>query len=358
LRPSSAFAHNPDTSYARIVIGTNEVAFRFTYDVFTLLKIAPLDADNDRQVSRDELTRGLPAIHDFLRKHIVVEINEEETGFGGPLNFVWPPDAGDAIAEPDYHAAASLIHFNFRLAVGDTPENVLITFGFFNALGERHTVLGVFDHQGRPHEVTFTRFEPDYDYVTGYEPPLWRRLVKFLKLGIEHIFLGYDHILFLVALVVVSRFGELVKIVTSFTLAHSITLILAALEVVQLPARLVEAGIAATIIYVALENFWVKGARHRWVLTFFFGLIHGFGFANVLREMGLPATGLVRCLISFNVGVELGQLVIVLLLLPLALALGRWRHGSTAVKALSAVILLFGAAWFIERAFGLGFMPI
>jgi hypothetical protein len=359
FRPiSSALAHNPDTSYARIVIGTNEVAFRFTYDVFTLLKIAPLDANNDRQVSRDELTRGLPAIHEFLRRHIVVDINDTEAGFGELLNFVWPPDAGEAIPEANYHAAASLIHFNFRRPVEDTPENVIVTFDFFDVLGERHTVLGSFDYRGQPHEVTFTRFEPDYDYVTGYEPPLWRRLVKFLKLGIEHIFLGYDHILFLVALIVVSRFGELVKIVTSFTVAHSITLILAALEVVRLPARLIEAGIAATIVYVALENFWVKGARHRWVLTFFFGLIHGFGFANVLREMALPATGLVRCLISFNLGVELGQLALVLLLLPVALALGRWRHGRAAVKTVSAVILLFGLAWFIERAFGLGFMPI
>jgi hypothetical protein len=357
LRPSPVFAHNPDTSYARIGIGTNEVAFRFTYDVFTLLKIAPLNADNDRRVSRDELTRGLPAIHEFLRKHIAVDINDEEAGFGEPVNFVWPPDAGDAISEANYHAAASLIHFNFRLPVADTPENVWVTFDFFTALGERHTVLGSFDYRGQPHEVTFTRFEPDYDYVTGYETPLWRRLVKFLKLGVEHIFLGYDHIAFLIALIVVSRFKELVWIVTSFTVAHSLTLILAVLVVEKLPVRLIEIAIAATIVYVALENLWARSTRHRWMLTFVFGLIHGFGFANVLREMSLPTTGLVRCLLSFNLGVELGQLAIVLAFLPVAWWLGKWRHGRKVIVAFSVLLALFGAAWFIERVFLLEFMP-
>jgi hydrogenase/urease accessory protein HupE len=358
LRPSEAFAHNPDTSYARVVIGTNEVTFRFTYDVFTLLKITTLDADSDRQVTRGELTTGLPAIHEFLRKHIAVDINDEEAGFGDALNFVWPPDSGDAIAEANYHAAASLIHFNFRLPVEDTPENVVLTFDFFTALGERHTVLGSFNYQGEPHEATFTRFEPDYDYVTGYETPLWRRLVKFLKLGVEHIFLGYDHIAFLVALIVVSRFKELVWIVTSFTVAHSITLILATLDVVQFNSRWVEIAIAGTIVYVALENLWAKSTRHRWVLTFVFGLIHGFGFANVLREMSLPTTGLVRCLLSFNLGVELGQLAIVLALLPLALWLGKWRNGRKVIVAVSLLLALFGAAWFVERIFVLEFMPL
>jgi hypothetical protein len=261
------------------------------------------------------------------------------------------------LAEPDYHAAASLIHFNFRQPVAETPENVVLTFDFFASFGERHIILGSFDYRGEPHEVTFNRFEPDYDFVTGYETPLWRRLVKFLKLGVEHIFLGYDHIAFLIALIVVSRLKELVKIVTSFTVAHSVTLILATLEVVKLDTRLVETAIAGTIMYVAVENLWVKNTRHRWVLTFFFGLIHGFGFANVLRAMGLPGTGLVRCLLSFNVGVELGQLAIVLVLLPLAWWLGIWRHGRRAMVAISVILALFGAAWFAERAFSLGFMP-
>ncbi len=357
LLPIAAWAHNPETSYARIGIGAGEVTFRFTYDLFTLLKIAELDANRDRRVSREELTQGLPAIQEFLRQHISVEIDDDEADFGEWVNFVWPPDAGDTIPEADYHTAGSLIHFNFRRAVSGPPVNVIMTFDFFAELGERHTILGSFDYQGESHEVTFTRFEPDYDYVTGYESPLWHRIVQFLRLGVEHIFLGYDHICFLMALIVVGRLKDLIKIVTSFTVAHSITLILATLDIVRLPTRLVETGIAATIVYVAVENLWVRGTGHRWMLTFCFGLIHGFGFANVLREIGLPTNGLVRCLLSFNVGVELGQLVIVATLLPLALRLRRWRHGRVAVVTISVLLALFGTAWLVDRAFALALMP-
>ncbi len=357
LAPLAALGHNPDTSYARVELGAREVRFRFTYDLFTLQRITPLDADHDGRISRAELQRGLPAIQAFLQKHIAIALNDEDADFGAPAGFVWPPDAGDTIAEPDYHTANGLIHFDFRRAVDDMPEGITLAFRFIPPLSERHTILGSFDHGGTKHEVTFTRFEPDYDYVTGYEPPLWKRLWQFLRLGLAHIFLGYDHICFLLALLLVSRFGELVKIVTAFTIAHSLTLILAALEVVHLPTRLVESGIAATIVYVAVDNIRGAPTRHRWVLTFFFGLIHGFGFANVLAEMRLPTTGLVRCLLSFNVGVEIGQLAIVAACLPLVALLRKSRHERRIVLGVSALLGLFGAAWFADRAFALGFMP-
>jgi hypothetical protein len=108
---------------------------------------------------------------------------------------------------------------------------------------------------------------------------------------------------------------------------------------------------------VALENLWVKDTRHRWWLTFFFGLIHGFGFANNVSQMGLPTEGKIRCLLSFNVGVEIGQLAIATLLLPVAIGLKRWKHGPTAVKIISLGLAAFGLAWFIDRAFALRFMP-
>ena len=358
LAPLVARAHNPDTSYARVAIGEREIAFRFTYDLFTLQKIAALDADRDGRITRTELQRGLPAIHAFLRRHIAIDLNDESADFGEPVDFVWPPDVGDAIGEADYHNANGLIHFNFRRAVADTPENIGLAFRWIAPLTVRHVVLGSFDYRGTPHEVTFTRFEPDYDYVTGYEPPLGKRLWQFLRLGLAHIFLGYDHICFLIALLLVGRLGELVKIVTAFTVAHSLTLILAALDVVHLPTRLVESGIAATIIYVAVENIRGAPTQHRWLLTFCFGLIHGFGFANVLAEMRLPTAGLVRCLLSFNLGVELGQLAIILVALPLVALLRKSRHGRRTTIAISALLALFGAAWFADRAFGLGFMPV
>jgi energy-converting hydrogenase Eha subunit E len=219
--------------------------------------------------------------------------------------------------------------------------------------------------------VTFTREEPDYLFDTAYadappaessgprkESPLLANLTRFLKLGVEHIFLGYDHICFLIALLVVSRFRELVKIVTSFTVAHSITLILAAMQIARLPSRFTECAIALTIVYVAAENFWRKSMSHRWMLTFGFGLIHGFGFANVLAELGLPALGRVRCLLAFNVGVEIGQLAIVAVAFPIIVLLERGAHGRRVAMGISAAVGVFGVGWFIERAFGLGFMPL
>jgi hypothetical protein len=370
-------AHNPDTSYARLTIKEDRIATQLTYDVFTLLKIVPLDDNGDSQLQRDELARHAPEIAEYLRANIGLAVSEddEDADLGEFRGFAWPPDIGEAIAGVDFHSANGLIHFNFLRRLDESPEEVAIAFGFFDEFTDRHTVLAVFACRGEEYETSFTNFEPDFTYVTGFPPPelpespmsvsppreqtrrsLPELLWRFFKMGVEHIFLGYDHICFLAALIVVSRFREIVKIVTSFTIAHSITLILATLDAVRLDTRLVETCIAATIVYVAVENLWVNDTRHRWWLTFFFGLIHGFGFANVLREMGLPKIGLVRCLLAFNVGVEAGQLCIALVLLPVAYALGKWKYGRYAVIVISLLLALFGTAWFIDRAFGLELM--
>ena len=191
------------------------------------------------------------------------------------------------------------------------------------------------------------------------EPSLLDRVFEFTELGVEHIFLGYDHIMFLLALIVIGgRMRSLVKIVTAFTIAHSITLILAAQEILVLPDRLIEAGIALSIAYVAAENFWLKTAGHRWMLTFVFGLVHGFGFANVLRQLGLPDQGLIASLLAFNVGVEIGQIVIVALLFPPIAWAARSRYHRRVVLVVSAVIFLFGVGWLVERVFGLTYMPL
>jgi hydrogenase/urease accessory protein HupE len=383
--------HNPDTSYVRVEIGAKAVKTRLTYDIFTLHMIVKLDDNNDRQVSRAELESHLPRIQQFLGEHIWLHVDagDEEGTLGSLAGYVWPPDIGDAIQEADYHSANGLVILEFVRPVNTIPEEVALEFSFFDRFTSRHTVLGVFSIDGEEYETTFSQFEPEFTYVTGYESAamlpvesgatagaapapassvpaaptrertrhsLVESLWRFFKLGVEHIFLGFDHICFLIALLVVSKFGDVVKIVTSFTIAHSITLILATLEVVELPSRLVEISIAATIIYVAIENLWVKDTRHRWWLTFCFGLVHGFGFASVLRELGLPKVGLIRCLLSFNLGVEAGQLAIALALLPLAMLLARWKHGRKVTIAVSIILACFGLVWFVERACGLTFL--
>jgi len=360
---SSVQAHNLDTSYARCVVSDDRVETRITFDIFTLMKIADLDTNHDQRLSRSEVLAGAAQIQSFIREHVRIEIDGQAVDLGEAQSPGWPQDVGKEIAAPDWHAAGSLISFPFRKATAHPAKAVALTFTLFTEIGARHTALGVFEHEGKTQEVTFTEAEPDYlyDVTYGEEPrkeSVPAALRRFLKLGIEHIFLGYDHICFLLALVVVGRFTDLIKIVTSFTVAHSITLILAALKIVTIPSRFTECGIALTIIYVAAENIFRKNITRRWMLTFFFGLVHGFGFANVLAELGLPPQATIRCLLSFNVGVELGQLTIVLAAFPLLALLTRSRHAVGFKMTLSAAVGLFGLGWFIERAFNLGFMPM
>jgi hypothetical protein len=146
-------------------------------------------------------------------------------------------------------------------------------------------------------------------------------------------------------------------VITAFTVAHTLTLALAVLQIVRLPPQLVEIGIAATIMYVAAENLWTKNTGHRWMLTFGFGLVHGFGFANVLRELGLPSSGLARSLVCFNLGVEAGQIVIVGALWPVLWWTSRQIWSARVRLGVSIAIFLFGAAWFVERAFGMKILP-
>ncbi|PAW62923.1 MAG: hypothetical protein B9S34_15300 [Opitutia bacterium Tous-C1TDCM] len=186
-------------------------------------------------------------------------------------------------------------------------------------------------------------------------PPEGGTFRGFFKLGVEHIWMGYDHLLFLFALLVVcSSFGSIVGIISCFTVAHSITLVAATLEWVDLPSRWVEPAIAASIVYVGLENLWLRGRepKARWALTFVFGLVHGFGFAGVLRDLGLGRSqdGIALPLFSFNLGVELGQIAVAAVVLP-----GLWHLRKKpafvrrGVPVLSGLVTLAGLYWLLDR---------
>jgi len=194
--------------------------------------------------------------------------------------------------------------------------------------------------------------------TSSTNPPTFR---EFLLLGIEHILTGFDHLLFLGALLIGCRWlAPMLGVITCFTLAHSITLVLAAMNVVVISSRVVEPLIAASIICVALENFRrSQSVQARCWMAFGFGLIHGFGFASALRETGLGSRGmaLVKPLFSFNLGVELGQLAVAFLFLPVLFWLDRFQTFQRYGKpTLSAAITLVSAYWLFERigAYGYG----
>lgn len=176
----------------------------------------------------------------------------------------------------------------------------------------------------------------------------------FFRLGFEHILHGPDHLFFLTGLLIAARsWRAVIAVVTAFTIAHSVTLGLAALDVVTLPPRLVECGIAGSIVWVGLENLLRRGEpRHRWIAAFGFGLLHGFGFANVLRDLLLTASDLplVRSLLGFNLGVEAGQLAVVAVVVPLL----AWARQSPwfvtfGERALSTIVAMAGIFWLLER---------
>lgn len=203
-------------------------------------------------------------------------------------------------------------------------------------------------------QALLDRRDNSVELAANAAPSLLHVIASYLEAGVEHIFLGYDHIAFLLAVVLwARRLWPVVKIVTSFTIAHSVTLSLAALDIVRIPAAIVEPAIAASIIFVAVENFLSRDVERRWRITFLFGFIHGFGFADALQEMGLPREALVPALAAFNIGVEFGQIGIVSIILPMLFGLDRLLptrgRAAPAVYVLSGVIVALGCWWFLAR---------
>lgn len=176
-------------------------------------------------------------------------------------------------------------------------------------------------------------------------------VVDYLRIGVEHILFGFDHLVFLFGLILVGgRLRSLIAVITAFTLAHSVTLAVAVLGVWQPPSSVIEPLIALSIAYVGVENFFVHDAERRWRITAPFGLVHGFGFAGALAEVGVPQGDVPLVLLLFNVGVELGQLAVLVVVLPILLLLRRrgWL-GARATKGLSVVVVALGLFWLVER---------
>ena len=200
------------------------------------------------------------------------------------------------------------------------------------------------------------------------------QLSTYIADGVKHIAIGFDHILFLVALLlpavltregrrwlpvadIRSAFWSVLKLITAFTIAHSITLSLASFDVVRLPSRLVESLIAASVLVTAIDNIWPFLPRRRWLVAFAFGLIHGFGFASVLADLNLPNSSLLLSLLGFNIGVEVGQLILVAVLVPLAyLSRSSPAYPRFALQTGSLVIAAVSLGWLLERSLNLQLM--
>lgn len=261
----------------------------------------------------------------------------------------------DIIPVPDRQG----LRFTVSAAASGAPGRVQVETTLFPYDPNHQTFINVYEGEALRHQAILDARHPALDYYAGSWQGVGAVLGTFIPAGVQHILIGPDHILFLIGLLLVGgSAGRLGVIVTAFTIGHSVTLSLAALDLYAPPAFIVEPLIALSIVLVGVDNLLVGGQAaagrdlRPWMAGLF-GLVHGFGFASVLREFGLPREALGWSLFGFNVGVELGQMVIVV---PCAVAMGllrRVRPVAAARVAMigSVVVVLAGAWWFIQRVF-------
>ena len=329
-----ASAHTGGTTgYAVIAVGRESVRYSLTLWPAELPPSVAEPLQRARGGDADSRDHVLGIVRGKVTLHVQGRRCEAGTGRLAPF------------ASPD--SLTLVVDF----ACGGPVRDLTIRDDLYDAFGSDYHTLARIDAPG--HSTQFA-FNPETRQTrVALDSENGRRGVgSFVRLGIEHVLSGYDHLLFLLGLLL--RGGgwlALAKIVTAFTLAHSVTLALAVLDVVTLPDRLVEAVIALSIACVAAENLvWRPVVSRRWLVSFGFGLVHGFGFSAALRELGLPTRGLLLSLFGFNVGVEAGQALVVGLALP-ALALVRdTRWEPRMVWSSSVAILLVGIVLFVERA--------
>jgi hydrogenase/urease accessory protein HupE len=257
--------------------------------------------------------------------------------------------------QPDVLPGRQSVRIRFSCPLPHAAGTVAVSALMFPYDPAHQTFVNVYEGGSLTAQAILDQGRTTFEYFSGTRQGIIAVVRKFVPAGIHHILIGPDHLLFLVGLLLLGgSIRQLLVVVTAFTVAHSVTLSLAALNIVSPPARIIEPAIALSIVYVGADNLLVRGGRdvRAWIaLTF--GLIHGFGFANVLREMDLPSRALGWSLFSFNVGVEIGQLLVVVAVAS-ALAALRTRSeaaGRRLALAGSVVVIAAGAFWFVQRVF-------
>lgn len=327
LTAATAFAHDPGLSAIELRFAGSELKAHLTFarsDVAALVSIE--DHARLESLAREAITVSVDEL--YLNAGTATVSFDDSNGVHFHLTF---PDAAGAKLQ-----LRSLLLP--RLSAGHRQ--------FLALRGNDDATLG-----GRLLDATNNLYELKLSEVAQSRAAS-QSFSQFLALGGLHILTGWDHLAFLLALLIVgSSLREAAKIITSFTLAHSLTLSLATLDVVSLSPSIVEPLIAASIIYVGLENLWRKEPQRRWLLTFAFGLVHGFGFATALKESGVGSgANALLPLFAFNSGVELGQLAVAALALPLIWKLrAKSVFVTRGVPVCTTIIILAGGYWLIER---------
>jgi hypothetical protein len=308
-----------------------------------LILLAPeIDADQDGALDPEELAAATPA----LTRAVVGGIGVTADGAlcAGALDRAWLLEGENGVV------------VRARYTCPQVPRRLSVTWPIFEGLAPDHRQVARIAVGGTAANVVLDRAHASWTGGAAAGGGALGLAWSMLKMGIEHILSGADHLVFLLGLILVGgSLRSLVGVVTAFTFAHSITLALAALNVLTPSPRLIEPAIALSIAYVGVENLFVKDASRRWRITFPFGLIHGFGFAAALREIALPRAQIPVALVSFNLGVEIGQLGVLAVAVPLVIAARRApAFERRGVRAISSTIALAGVVLFVVRVVSLG----
>ncbi len=349
-----ARAHKPSDAYLTLTPSGAITLVRWDVAVRDLDFALGLDADRDGKVTYAELTAAEPAIVSATRAGLALRTA------GGVCELRRPTLAGVASHSDGRYAVL------FYEAACPGAGEITVRYDFLFDVDPSHRAI-VRVRSGDAEAVhVLGKSEPEKTLSIGAT----RSFGAIVRQGVLHIWTGYDHMLFLLALLlpaVLVREGkewrpreklkevffDVARIVTAFTAAHSITLSLAALGLVSLPSRLVESAIALSVIVAALENLRPTLQRDRWMAAFVLGLMHGFGFSSTLADLGLGRGALLSTLVGFNAGVEVGQLAVVSVLVPIAFAARRTAvYRRWVLVGGSIVIAVVATRWFFERAFG------
>ena len=359
-----ASAHKPSDSYLAFKVDeTTGVTGQWDIALRDLDFAIGLDADGDGNITWGETRTKHAEIAAYALARLAVQADGVNCAVSVPDQLI------------DRHSDGAYTVLQLALACPNkSPKQLTINYRLFADIDPQHRGLLKLESAGQARTAIFGPASRQQQFTLEKNSRL-TQFADYAREGVWHIWVGFDHILFLLSLLLPAvliwqrarwqaaprfstSFFEVAKIVTAFTLAHSITLSLATLGVVALPTRLVESAIAASVVLAALNNLRPLLRGRRWMVAFGFGLIHGFGFASVLADLGLPSGALVLALVGFNVGVEAGQLAIVSVFLPLAFVLRRsWFYQRLVVGGGSLLIAAVASVWLAERAFNFKVMP-
>lgn len=358
LASPAALAHKPSDSYLSLQVTETAIQGQWDIALRDLDYALGLDDNQDGAITWGELRARHTEIAAYALARLALSADGEACTTAVLEHLV------------DDHSDGAYAVLRFSAGCKTEPKVLSAHYRLFFDVDPQHRGLLRLEHAGQTRTAIFSAATPVQRFELAENDRL-RQFIDYTAHGVWHIWIGFDHLLFLLSLLLpavlirvdggwtgAARFRdalwEVVKVVSAFTLAHSITLTLAALDVVQLPSRWVESAIAASVIVAALNNLIVMAGASRWLFAFAFGLIHGFGFASVLADLGLPQNALLLALVAFNLGVEAGQLAIVALFLPLAWGVrNQWIYRRGVLAGGSLLVIATAGIWLVERVFDL-----